>query len=125
LLSLVSILSHSLRLLGVLRGGKFLILSSTYLGGFQHLKRTQGSTDRVVIVFQRFSLPPKIRNFYEPWFGRFPSVFLITGHRSLFALWLTLQFSLILIQDPSCFASPQEKHCYSFLQNLFMWSNFP
>jgi hypothetical protein len=53
------------------------------------------------------------------------SCFLITGHCLLFAPWLPSQFRQILIQDPSCHASPHGKHCCSFVQQLFMWPDFP
>jgi hypothetical protein len=72
---LVSMLSHSLRLLGILRIGKLLILGSTYPWRFSAPKENTGFDARVVTIFQQFFLLPKIWHFYKPWFGWFPSVF--------------------------------------------------
>jgi hypothetical protein len=69
LLSLVSYIIPRLSFSGVLRGGKF-------LGGYRHLKRTLDSTARLwQFFFRQFSVLPKIRHTYKPWFGLFPSAF--------------------------------------------------
>jgi hypothetical protein len=92
LLSLVSMLSHSFRLLGILRGGKFLILGSAHPQKRPAPEENVGfhrqGCDHFSTIFHASKNPAFLRAMI--WLISF--CFLFTGHRSLFFLWLPLQF---------------------------------
>jgi hypothetical protein len=93
LLSLVSMLSHSLRPLGVFRMGKFLILGSMYP---RRLSATENHAEfdcQGCDHFSTFFRASKNPTFLWARIWLIYFYFLITAHRSLFALWLPLQFS--------------------------------
>jgi hypothetical protein len=122
--SLVSILFHSLRLLGVSRKGKFLVLASAYPWVQASSKENAGFDCQSCDHFSTSFRASKNPTFRWAIIWLISSCFLITGHCSLFALWLLSQFRHFLTQDPSCSAFPHEKHCFSFVQHLLMWPNF-
>jgi hypothetical protein len=66
IVSLVSMLSLSIRLLGVVRGGKFLILGSTYPRRLSVPEKKVGFDRQGCDIFEQFSVLQKIRHFYEP-----------------------------------------------------------
>jgi hypothetical protein len=93
LLSLVSMLSHSFRLLGVLGRGKFLILGSTYPRRFSAPEENAGFDLQCCGFFNKHPFFQKSTVYVSHDLVDFLLLFfLITGHGSLFGLWLSLQF---------------------------------
>jgi hypothetical protein len=92
LLSLVSILSYSLLLLGVLRRGKFLILGSAYPRVLSAPKENAGFDCQGCGHFSTIFRASKNSTFLWAMIWLISFCILIMGHRWLFALWLPLQF---------------------------------
>jgi hypothetical protein len=92
LLSLVSILPLSLRLLGVLRRGKFLILGSAYPRVLSAPKEDAGFDRQGCDNFSTIFRASRNPTFRWAMILLISFCFLITGYRSLFTLWLPSQF---------------------------------
>jgi hypothetical protein len=114
LLLLVSILSHSLRLLSVLRRGKFLISSSACPRVLKAPKGNAWFDRQGCDHFSKISFPSKNSVIQWAMICFISFCFLITGHGSLFAPWLLSQFRHFFNTRPFICSFSAWKHCFFF-----------